>query len=109
MIPYLTLGAHAQRGLELTVVGSVCLSVCLSVCPSVKSHLTSGAFVLPENAVTYSAGSKPLRCRDPAFPPLYGQRTVRKDTQLGYRLFLGFKRLNSTLGLFMLPTDDVVS
>ena len=36
------LGAHAQRGLGLSV----------SV-----SHLTSGAFVWPENIVTYSAGN----------------------------------------------------
>ena len=59
---------------RVTVVGSVCLSV--------KSHLTYGASVRPENAVTYSAGNegpkfvgfslKPLRCRDPALPPLYG-------------------------------------
>ena len=33
------------------------LSVCLSVCVSVKSHLTSGASVCPENTVTYSAGN----------------------------------------------------
>ena len=36
----------------------VCLSVCLSVCVSVKSHLTYGASVRPENAVTYSAGNE---------------------------------------------------
>ena len=29
-----------------------------SVCVSVKSHLTFGAFVRPENAVTYSVGNK---------------------------------------------------
>ena len=46
----LTLGAHAQRGLQY-----LGLSVCLSVCLSVKSHLTYGASVRPENAVTYSA------------------------------------------------------
>ena len=64
---------------RVTVVGSVCLSVCVSV----KSHLTSGASVRPENAVTYSAGNevvgfslKPLRCRDPALPPLTAIRTV---------------------------------
>ena len=45
-VPLLTLGAHAQRGF------------CLSVCVSVKSHLTSGASVRPENAVTYSAGNE---------------------------------------------------
>ena len=30
----------------------------VSVCLSVKSHLTYGASVRPENAVTYSAGNK---------------------------------------------------
>ena len=34
------------------------LCVCLSVCLSVKSHLTYGASVRPENAVTYSAGNE---------------------------------------------------
>ena len=64
---------------RVTVVGSVCLSV--------KSHLTYGASVRPENAVTYSAGNegqkicgvflKPMRCRDPALPPLYGRAYSR--------------------------------
>ena len=59
----------------------------LSVCLSVKSRLTYGASVLPENAVTYSAGNegqnivevslKPMRCRDPALPPLYGHTYSR--------------------------------
>ena len=49
--------------------------VVVSVCLSVKSHLTSGASVHPENAVTYSTGNggkkfvgfslKLLRCGDP--------------------------------------------
>ena len=39
---------------RVTVVGSVFLCVCVSV----KSHLTSGASVRPENAVTYSAGNE---------------------------------------------------
>ena len=38
---------------KVTVVGSVCLCVYLSV----KSHLTSGASVRPENTVVYSAGN----------------------------------------------------
>ena len=42
---------------RVTVVGSVCVSVCLCVCVSVKSNLTSGASVRPENTVTYSAGN----------------------------------------------------
>ena len=36
----------------------VAVSVCVSVCLSVKSHLTSGPSVRPENAVTYSAGNE---------------------------------------------------
>ena len=57
---------------SVTIVGSVCLSVCVSV----KSHLTTGASVRPENTVMYPAGNEgqkfvgfslqPLRCRDPA-------------------------------------------
>ena len=38
---------------RVTVVGSVCVCVCLSV----KSHLTSGGSVHPENTVMYSAGN----------------------------------------------------
>ena len=37
---------------------SLGLSVCVSVCLSVKSHLTYGASVRFENAVTYSAGKE---------------------------------------------------
>ena len=68
---------------RVTVVGSVC--VCVSVV-SVKSNLTSGASVRAENSVTYSTDNegqkivcfslKPLRCRDPALPPLKAIRTV---------------------------------
>ena len=44
---------------RVTVVGlSVCLSVCLSVRLSVSQHLTSGASVRLENAVTYSTGDE---------------------------------------------------
>ena len=35
-----------------------CTWVCVSVCLSVKSHLTYGASVRPENAVTYSASKE---------------------------------------------------
>ena len=58
---------------------TVVLCVCVSV---IKSHLTNGVSVRPENAVTYSAGNKgqkfvgfslkPLHCRDSALPALYG-------------------------------------
>ena len=45
-----------RRGFSTLVlfIGSVCVSVCVSV----KSHLTYGASVRPENAVTYSAGNE---------------------------------------------------
>ena len=48
-VVFLTLGAHAQR--ELQYLG-------LCVCLSVKSHLTYGACVCPENAVTYLTGNE---------------------------------------------------
>ena len=44
---------HAQRRLQY-----LGLCVCVSVCVSVQSHLTYGASVCPENAVTYSAGNE---------------------------------------------------
>ena len=56
--------------------------VCVSVCLSVKSHLTSGASVHPENGVMYSVGNegqkyvafslKPMSFRDRALPPFDG-------------------------------------
>ena len=48
----LTLSTQAQEG----YCSWVC--VCVSVCLSVKSHLTSGASVHPENTVTYSADNE---------------------------------------------------
>ena len=53
MVHLLTLGTHAQEG-----YGSW---VCVCVCLSVKSHLTSGAFVRPENTVMYLAGNGGLK------------------------------------------------
>ena len=58
--------------------------VALSVCVSVKSHLTSGASVPPENTVLNGQvgqklvgfSQKLLHCRDPALPPLKAIRTV---------------------------------
>ena len=46
--------------LSLSVCLCVCVRVCVCVCVcvSVKSHLTFGASVLPENAVTYLVGNK---------------------------------------------------
>ena len=35
-----------------------CSCLCVCVCVSVNRHLTSGASVRPENAVTYSAGNE---------------------------------------------------
>ena len=36
----------------------MCVCVCVSVCVSVKSYLTSGVSIHPENTVTYSAGNR---------------------------------------------------
>ena len=66
---------------RVTVVGSVCLSVCLSVCP--LSHISpmERLFVLKtrETKVKKFVGFslKPLRCQDPALPPLYGHAYSR--------------------------------
>ena len=53
----LTLGAHAQRGLQYLVCVCVCVCV-VCVCVSVSQHLTFGASVCLENAVTYSTGNE---------------------------------------------------
>ena len=56
MCHLLTLGAHVQRGF---------LKLSMCVCVSVKSHLTYGASVLPENSVIYSTGNKGQKiCED---------------------------------------------
>ena len=64
----------------------MCVCVCVCVCLSVKSHLASGAFVRPENAVKYSVCNvcqkfvgfslKLFRSRATALPALYGYREV---------------------------------
>ena len=56
-----TLAAHARWGLinpRCACAARVTIVVCLSFCLSVESHLTSGASVRPENAVTYSADNE---------------------------------------------------
>ena len=80
---------------RVTVVGSVCLSVCLSV----KSHLSYGASVSPENAVTYSAGNEGQKiCGDlpemTAFKS-YAAKHERKSQYANYSdlLAVGFLRL----------------
>ena len=72
----LTLGAHAQRGLlKLGLCVCVCVCVCLLSHISPMEHL----FVLKTLSRTQRATKvkifvgfslKPLRCRDPALPPL---------------------------------------
>ena len=60
----------------------VCVCVCLSVCLSVKSHLTSGASVHPENTVVYSAGNEGQKICGVFFetPPFksYGVKRTRR-------------------------------
>ena len=43
---------HAQEGF------GICVCVCVSVCLSVKSNLTSGVSVRPENTVAGNGGQK---------------------------------------------------
>ena len=59
MLLYRLINPQRACAARVTVLGHVCVCVfvCLSVCLSVKSHLTSGASVRPENTVMYSAGN----------------------------------------------------
>ena len=61
----------------------VCVCVCVCVCLSVKSHLTSGASVRPENTVTYSAENRGQKiCRvffETAPFKSYGVKRKRKS------------------------------
>ena len=50
----LIINPHRACAARVTVVGLISLCVCVSV----KSHLTYGVSVRPENAVTYSAGNE---------------------------------------------------
>ena len=54
---------------RVTVVGSVCVSVCLSV----KSHLTSGVSVCPENTLAYSAGNRGQKFVGFSLKPLHSR------------------------------------
>ena len=85
--------------------------VCLFVCLSVKSHLTSGACVRPENAVTYLAGNegekislKLLRYGDPALPPSYGH-TYRQPffTHVRYTYEHALEEVPHVLSLHHVP------
>ena len=71
---------------RVTVVGSVCVCVCVCLC--LLSHISpmERLFVLKTLSRTQRATKvktfvgfslKPLRCRDPALPPLYGHAYSR--------------------------------
>ena len=82
-----------------------CSWVCLSVCLSVKSHLTYGASVRFENAVTYSAGKEGQKtCGDlpetTAFKS-YAAKHERKSQYANYSDLLNvrFLRLTHSEGL----------
>ena len=78
-----------------------CSWVRVSVCVSVKSHLTSGAFVCPENAVTYSAGNGGQRiCRvffETAPFKCYGVKRKRKSRYANYRSSLPMIRFSCSM------------
>ena len=60
--------------------------VCLSVC--VKSHLTYGASVRPENAVTYSAGNKGQKiCGDLPVTTAFKSCTAKHERKSQYANF----------------------
>ena len=70
---------------RVTVVG---FSVCLSVCLSVKSHLTYGAYVRPENAVTYSAGNEGQKiCGDLPETTAFKSYTAKHERKSQYANF----------------------
>ena len=85
---YLTLGTHAR----FTVVA---VSVCVCVCLSVKRHLTSGASVCPENAVTYSAGNEGQN--------ICGVFSKTHAFQRSRALFLGWPYIRSAI----FPVDNM--
>ena len=64
----------------------------LSVCVSVKSHLTYGASVHPENAVTYSAGNEGQNvCGDLPETTAFKSYTAKHErkSQYAFRLTCG--------------------
>ena len=86
--------------------------VCVSVCLSVKSHLTYGASVRPENAVTYPAGNEGQKiCGDlpetTAFKS-YAAKHERKSQYANYSDLpaVGFLRLTHSEGNQRLSTTS---
>ena len=66
---------------RVTVLGSVCLSV--------KSHLTYGASVRPENAVTYSAGNEGQKiCGDLPETTAFKSYAAKHERKSQYANFL---------------------
>ena len=99
----------------------VCLSVCPSVCLSVKSHLTYGASVRLENAVTYSAGKEGQKiCGDLPETTAFKSYSVKHERKSQYANYfdlpdVSFLRLTHSEGpegtqrsstTFSLPQND---
>ena len=58
------------------------------MCASAKSHLTYGASVCPENAVTYSAGNKgPKLCGDLPETTAFKIYTAKHERKSQYAIF----------------------
>ena len=82
----------------------------MCVCLSVKSHLTNGASVRPENAVTYSTGNKGQKiCGDLAETTAfksYAAKHERKSQYANYSdlLAVGFLRLTHSEAPEVYPT-----
>ena len=71
------------------------LSVCLSVCLSVSQHLTSGASVRLENAVTYSTGDEGQKVCGffPETAPLQRSSTPSVVRLMRSRPFLSLRKM----------------
>ena len=76
----------------------VCLCVCVSVCLSVKSHLSYGASVRPENAVTYSAGNEGQKiCGDLPETTAFKSYAAKHERKSQYANFQGSIRKNDSV------------
>ena len=81
----LTLGAHAQRGLQYLVCHSVCPSVCLSVCYHVFCHYAQqgGQKAIPTGSVPHWLDLKNGDFRKSSAFKSYGKRTSQYANEHG--------------------------
>ena len=104
----LTLGAHAQRGLQYLGL-SVCLSVCLSFCVSVTQHLTSPMFFRLTNDTTYLTGNEGQNfCGDFPETTAFERYAVKTSEKANCLISLGLPRPD-LLALCTLGAQEVTT